>query len=96
MTVSLIQDITLTFNSSTTKSVPNLLYTQNVQNQSQNRTTKNNENPIENQKIELANIKLKDDMTVHQVLHMSPLKIKGVPTYIDTPEVKLVLHYQIS
>jgi len=34
-------------------------------------------------------------MTVHKVVHRSPLKIKGVPKYIDTPEVKLVLHYPI-
>jgi len=54
-----------------------------------------NTKKIENQKIELANIKLKDDMTVHKVLHRSPLKIKGVPKYMDTLEVKPVLHYPI-
>ena len=46
-------------------------------------------------KKQLWNIKLEDDMIVHKVLRRSPLKIKGVPKYIDTQELKLVLQYPI-
>jgi len=35
--------------------------------------------PSQQQKKTNGNIKLKDDMTMHKVLHRSQLKIKGVP-----------------
>lgn len=33
-----------------------------------------------------------DEMSVQKVEHRSPIKIKGVPTYIKTPEFEVVFH----